>query len=225
MADDPNTGNSGNGPAVPVPGANPAPITPPGPGPGDLPPAARAEILSDLRKHKDENLKLQAKLREIEDEKLKATNQFKELYEREKAARTELEQKMSDFGKKLVLKEKFSAVKDVAVRMGLKKEAMDDLDRVDMEDVVVETTNTGKVNILGADSFVERLKATKPHWFDQKTTAPINSSAPRVTDPAGPVTTQQILEAEKEGRKKGDLTQYRELYNRYRQQQAAAGRR
>jgi hypothetical protein len=225
MADDPNLTPVPNGPIVPPPGTPPTPINPTGPGPGDLPPAARAEILSDLRKHKDENLKLQAKIREIEDEKLKTNNQFKELYEREKTARTELEQKNERIQKAVVLKEKYSAVKDVAVRMGLRKEAMPDLDLIDMEEVVVETTNTGKVNILGADSFVEKLKAIRPHWFDQRTAAPINSSTPRVSDPGGPVTTQQILEAEKEGRKKGDLTQYRELYNRYRQQQAAVGRR
>jgi hypothetical protein len=102
---------------------------------------------------------------------------------------------------------------------------MGDIDLIDLDDVVVETTSTGKVNILGADSFAEKLKTLKPHWFEVKGTTVVNSNTPRVEGSAGPITVEQVLAAEKEGRKKGDLTQYRELYNQYRQQKAGQSRR
>lgn len=112
---------------------------------------------------------------------------------------------------------KFSALKDSALRLGLRKEAIEDLALVALDDVAVESTSTGKINILGAESAAEKLKMLRPHWFSQQTSAQVNTSIPTVSQ-GRKVSIDDIFTAEKEAKKSGDYSGYQKLLNQYRTQ-------
>jgi hypothetical protein len=100
--------------------------------------------------------------------------------------------------------------------LGLRKEAMDDLDMYDLSDVQIEYTNTGKVSVLGADKFAERLKTIKPHWFGSKTNK-INSNSPE-TISGDMITKKQIFDAEKKAKETGDYAPYQRVLSLYKKQ-------
>jgi hypothetical protein len=113
----------------------------------------------------------------------------------------------------IVEDKKFSAVKTAAIQAGIRKDALDDLEFLSLEDVVIETTSTGRHNILGAEQFIAKLKTTRPHWFSSKTRG-INADVPEVTG-ASKVTSQEIIKAENEARKSGDWAPVKKLYEQY----------
>ena len=150
----------------------------------------------------------------------KVLDQLHDLKRREKAAKTELEsrdlQSMKDreeWQKIAELKEqeaaaanerantlqenvtyatKYSAVKDAALKLGLRQEALADLDLVDLEDVLIERTSTGRTNVLGTEKFVQGLKASRPHWFGGNNLN-INATNPQARQVAsGEVTTESV---------------------------------
>lgn len=176
------------------------------------------KVLKELHQHKASARTATEQLEQRKIEDMKKNQQYEALANeyKEKLERAEAEKKRiieSD-----IQSRKYNAVKDSAVRAGIRKEALSDLDLVAMDNVVVETTSTGKINILGADRFVESLKAAKPHWFSSPQAPSVNTDGVRVDGGAGPITPQMILAAETEGRKTGDMSKYRELSKKFQQQ-------
>ncbi len=187
--------------------------------------AAFDRVSNDMHAFKKAAKDAQEKLKAIETEKLTKNNEFKTLYEQEKNAREAAEKTSKDLKDSFINEKKYSAVKAQAMAAGLKPEALDDLDMIDFTDVVVETTSTGKTNVLGVEAQIKKLQAAKPHWFGGKTTPKINSGNPRVIEGAeggDKITVEQVRKAEKEAKKTGDMKPYYNLINRYR---AQSGRR
>lgn len=190
-------------------------------------PKTKAEILQDLTKWKSKARETEAELARLKSQaeeqkmaELRAKEQWKTIAEQReieaKSAREQAERIQSSY----INEKKYSAVRDAVGRLGLRPEAVADLDLVALDDVVIETTSTGKLNVLGAESFAERLKASRPHWFAAPSAPNVNTNGVRVLEPNGPVTPSMIIEAEKAGKKSGDMTQYRDLMKRYRAQGA-----
>lgn len=198
--------------------------------PANAKPPVKEEILADLVKHKNrareleaENIKLKGDQEAARIARMKEGEQWKELatkYENDaKTAQAEAQRIKESF----LGMQKSSAVKNEAVKLGIRKEAMADLDLLSLDDVTIETTSTGKINVLGADSFAEKIKAMKPHWFGGQGAPGVNTTNPGTsTDGTGPVTVAQVLAAEKEAMKTGDRTKYTQLHNKFREQQKAA---
>lgn len=189
---------------------------------------ARADherALADMHRYKREAEKLKQEKEEARSAKLKENNQWKELAEAKeleaKSAREEKERIQNSY----LAEKKYSAVREKCAALGLRPEAVSDLEMLDLESVQIETTSTGRLNVLGAEKFAERLKATKPHWFADKSAPNVNTKGSRVIDSDGPVTPAAILAAEKEGRKSGDMSKYNELVKKYQTQRAAGMRR
>ncbi len=160
-------------------------------------------------------------LKEQEEQKLKETGQWKEAYEREKANREENEQKIQRLNETFVTREKYMAVKSAAHKAGIKSES--DLEYLDLKDVLLETTSTGKINVIGADAFIEKIKTLKPHWFGDKNPPNVNTQTPGVSvDTTGKITTAMILAAEVEGKKSGDMSKYYDLTKKYMLQKKGA---
>jgi len=208
-------------------GADQNPPTPK-PDAGQEPPKApemvsKAElekVLAELHKHKN---KAKALGDQIENEKLnrmKEQNQWKEIAEAKEREAQEAKQSAERLQQSFISEKKFSALRDKCAALGLRPEAVSDLEMLDLSGLVVETTNTGRIEILGADKFATQLKTLKPHWFQDKTVTTVNTNGTRVLDPTGPITTRMILDAEKEGKKSGDMSKYYDLTKKYLAQRA-----
>lgn len=129
-----------------------------------------------VAKEKKEKLELARKLQELEakfdkqaKETLKKQSSYKELaeqYEKE----LEVERgKNQRFSEAYLQDRKLDAVKAAASQAGIRKDAIDDLELlIARADIEVETTSSGRINILGADKFVARLKSQKPYLFETK---------------------------------------------------------
>lgn len=128
----------------------------------------------DQMKAENESLKTQ---------QLTEKENFKELYELEKGKRVEAETKSKSIAENYFNGLKTTAVREVAIKSGILDEAISDINIKDNPLIQTETTSTGNVNIIGADDYIEQLKANKPHWF-RKSGAPIvNNANPEAVNP------------------------------------------
>jgi hypothetical protein len=150
--------------------------------------------LEDQRK---ENLKLKSEL-EIERKKgLLERQNYKELYENESQKRTELEQQNEKLGYLIKQDKKMGAIKNEAAKLGIRDEAIDDLDHYDTSSVIVETTDQGNLNVLGAREFVESLKISKSYLFQDMSAPKVNNGAPQVETERKKLTPMQVVELQK----------------------------
>jgi len=179
---------------------------------------------NDLLKQKAANKELMDRLAALEKDKedtriasMREKEQFKELAEEYKTKLEDAESRQSRLNDAIILDKKISAITQAALQMGIRKEALGDLDLLDLDTVEYETTSTGRVNVLDPKGFVEDLKVTKPHWFGKRS-AKLNSEDPVVIPSDGSVTVEMIRKAEREAKKSGDSSQYLSLVKRYKQQ-------
>lgn len=181
------------------------------------------KVMAELHKHK----KSAATLREEKEaEKLKTMkeqNQWKEIAEAKEREAAEHKTQAEKIQNSFLGERKFNALKDAASKLGLRPEAVSDLEMLDLDPITIETTNTGKINVLGADKFAERLKTLKPHWFGAKTVSGVNGATSQVLDSNAPITAKDIIAAEMAGRKSGDMSAYHATFKKF-QQQRSSGR-
>lgn len=187
-------------------------------------PEDHERALADLNKFKKAAKEAADKLAERERKELEQQSEWKKLYEQEKAAREAAEGKATKLSESVVNEKKYTAVKTAALAAGLRPEAVDDLDMIEFEDVVVESTSTGRFNVHGVENQVKKLQAAKPHWFGGKTAPKINGANPRTVEggDGDEVTVDMVRKAAAEAKKTKDPTKYNELITRYR---AKHGRR
>lgn len=186
--------------------------------PVELKPAARDEMLADLVKLKALNKSYEEKIKADELLNLKKSQDWQKIAEMKEGEAKDALAKADKIQQSYISEKKFSAVKEHAVRLGIRKEALGDLEALSLDDVQVETTSMGRINIVGEASFAERLKTLKPHWFDSKPNTSVNMATPSIISSQGDVTVDMIMQAERDGKKSGDMTLYRELTNKYRTQ-------
>lgn len=187
--------------------------------------ADHERAVADMHKFKKEAEKARQEKKEAAEARMKDQNQWKEIAEAKeneaKEARAEAEQiKISYLGEK-----KFNAVRSKCEALGIRPEAISDLEALDLADIAVETTSTGKINILGADKFATRLKATKPHWLSDKAAPKVNTNGQRVLDTGDAITARDLLKLETEAKKSGDSSKYHEAFKKFQQQRLAGNRR
>ncbi len=89
---------------------------------------------------------------------------------------------------------------------------------IELNGVEIETTNTGKASVIGAEAFAKNLKALKPHWFADKTAPNVNGGSPRVADSGGRITVDDLMAAEKEAQKSQNFAAYKALHAKYQAQ-------
>jgi hypothetical protein len=110
----------------------------------------------------------------------------------------------------------------VAQTLGIRKDALNDLDLLDFDEVIVETTSSGNINIIGADSAVKKLKSERPHWFGSKVGRNVNGNTGDVIDDGiKKLTLKDVRTAEEKARKsrsKDDEDAYKKLLFQYRDQ-------
>lgn len=177
-------------------------------------------VMQDLHKQKEKNRKYEQDRESEKTTRMKEQNQWKELAEAKERENDTLKTENKQIKDSFLNEKKFNEVKSKCAALGLRPEALSDLEMLDLEAVTVETTSTGKVNILGADKFAERLKAMKPHWFADPKAPKVNTDGTRVLDGSTTITARDLLNAEAEGKKTGNMGKYHELHKKYQQQRS-----
>ena len=148
------------------------------------------------------------KLKDIETNQQKSQGKYKELYEAQSNELNDYKGKYEGVLDSVVGDKKLTAVREFALKHNIRSEALEDLDMVDMSSVVVETTDQGRYNVLGADSFVDRLKSSKPHWFKDATAPNLNNNLGSFDGKDKTYSGSELLSLEKK-----DPTLYREIMN------------
>lgn len=189
---------------------------------------ARADhdrALADMKKHKARADKLEQERKTEKETKLKEQNQWQQVAEQKEREALEAKERADRIENSYLGDKKFNAVRSKCEALGIRPEAVSDLEALDLEDIQIETTSTGKINVLGADKFANALKARKPHWFSDKAAPKVNTNGQRVIEGSGELSAADLLKAEAEGKKNGNMQPYYELHKKYQQQRVASSRR
>ena len=177
-----------------------------------------SKALRDLQKYKGRVKELEDAQEQSRISKMREKEQWQDLSSewQQKAEKHEAENKtLKD---SMVYDKKYSAVREFALKAGLRNEALRDLELIDFDDVEVEYTSTGRVNVLNAERAVERIKSSRPHWFGNRRTN-VNSNEPEVVS-GGQVSYNDVYKAEEQARKTGDYAPYKALLNKYKEQRS-----
>lgn len=117
----------------------------------------------------------EARLNAIETERLREKEDFKGLADRTIKERDELKEQLTKSQSTFAETLKFNRVREAALKAGIRPEAMDDLESLDLNEIEVETTSSGRFSVRGADAFVENLKKKKSFWFQDPKAPKFNS--------------------------------------------------
>lgn len=190
--------------------------TQPAPQPEVVEKAEFEKIAKQAAKMKAELEKAKAALEADKIARMKEQNQWKELAEAREREAMEHKSKAEQIQQSYLNEKKFGALHSAVSKLNILPEALSDLDMLDLSSLEIETTSTGKINVLGADKFAERLKAMKPHWFQNKQPPAINGATQTVQDTAAPVTADAALKALKAGK----TEEYQRIMNALMKQKA-----
>jgi hypothetical protein len=131
----------------------------------------------DLFKYKEEASNHKKALDEQRLARLKETQNWEAVAkEKEQEAESE-KQRRQTLESSIIQHQKFSALKTEALKQNMHPSSLEDLELLDLPEINVETTSTGKILVTGADRAIAGLKALRPHWFKQNTPS-INPQAP-----------------------------------------------
>lgn len=188
---------------------------------GKMVPAAELEkVLKQVHELKARTRQFEQERKTLEEQKLEETKEYQKLYEAKKKELEEINNKYSNERKAYVRAEKFRELKAHAEKAGLRKEALDDLDLLDYDDKLqIEYTNTGKHSVIGVESYVEDIKAKKPHWFGSQN-KPFNTATGDVVNGSnnGVLSMPEIIALEKKAKQTKDpkdMQAYEQAFKNY----------
>lgn len=143
------------------------------------------KVLNQMHEQKKRAKQLEGEVEKQKLDKLKEQQNWQEIAKLKEEETEGYKQKLTVISQNLVFDKKFTAIREAALKQGILSTALDDLERVDMSSVIVETTAADgqiRYSIAGADQFVANLKMRKPHWFETKGSR-VNSETPGVISP------------------------------------------
>lgn len=152
----------------------------------------RKQELADIKKQLEEQNK---RLEGFKVQGMKDKEMWKELAETKEKEAEAAKSELSNFKKAYVDNEKFGALKIELMKMGMIPEALNDIGGEWVDLCEVETTSTGRINVLNAKSVAETLKAKKPYFFGKPNTSNVNTQTPSVGgSSSGAITPATVLE-------------------------------
>jgi hypothetical protein len=168
-------------------------------------------VKDDMHRFKDEARKNAEELQKLKDKDMRDKDQWKEYASAKEKEANEYKTKYETVTKSITERAKISQVREAALKLGLVDTAIDDLEMMDLKDVVVETTSTGRINVIGAKAAAERIKSIRPHWFSENRTPNVNGNTPTVMKPGGTgsVSYDELSKLEEAAKKTGDYTEYK----------------
>lgn len=180
--------------------------------------AEKQKLVDEVHKYKNTARELESKSRAEQERILREKGEWQQLAELKDEELKAERERISQIKESLINKEKLNALKDAGRKKGMREEALNDLELFGMDDVQVETTSMGNVNVLGVEGAIERLKLQRPYLFGGNRTN-VNGNMPNVNnDGAGVVTKEELIKLQKEAKKSGDYAAYQKAHNQYRQQ-------
>ncbi len=181
-----------------------------------IPKSELKRVLNDMHKFKSKYRELEEQLKQREVSELRKREEWKQLAEKYEQESQDYRGRFEGLQSALVRDKKISEVKTHALKSGIRQEALADLEMLDLDDVEIETTSTGRYNVLGADKFVNRLKVSRPHWFGRNVGS-VNSKDPEVVK-AQEVSYEKLMKAADQARKTGNYDEYEKMLRKYKEQ-------
>ena len=167
-------------------------------------PKAYEQVANDMHKYKRELKDWQSKakdyeqkLKDIDLQKLEQAEKHKEVADHYKKELEEYKGKYSQTVESIITDRKLTAVERELSKASIDPEFLDiALGMID-DDVIVEATSTGRHNVLGADKFVERLRAERPKMFIDPKAPNINNSTGSYKQ-SGQISAKDLVKLQKE---------------------------
>ncbi len=131
----------------------------------------------DMFKHKEDADKAKKAMDEQRLARLKETQNWEAVAKEKEQEALEEKNRRQALESSIVQHQKFMALKNEALKQNMHPSSLDDLELLDLPEVNVETTSTGKILVTGADRAIANLKTLRPHWFKQNVTS-INPATP-----------------------------------------------
>jgi hypothetical protein len=195
-----------------------------------VPKSAYEGVKGDLHKWKTRAKENEKNLNKLKDEfsalkeRLEGEDDWKTKADRYKSEADEWKGKAQNFQKGLVYTEKHRAVFAELKKLGLRDDAERYLEYEDFEDIEVETTSKGRVEVLGAKDWAANYYNRNKILFESKKSPGVNSSDGRGTGSgeSEKITPSMVVEAERLAKKTGKpehMAEYKkklELYNKQR---------
>lgn len=132
-----------------------------------------------------------------EEERLREQNKWQELAEKYKNERDKAHNDYNQFKGSMVEYQKLNAVRQAALKAGIVEASLDDLELMNLDDVEIETTSSGRLMVHGQDDFVEKLKEMRPHWFKANRPPNINNGVSNDFEPKK-LSMSEIVKLQKE---------------------------
>lgn len=178
------------------------------------------KIQEELRKARDEVKHAKETLKNVDLEQMKAQERWKEISELREKEANEYKDKYEGLNKAVNTDKKMNAIRLAAQDAGIRREAVDDLELYDFPEVFIETTSTGRSQVIGAKEAIENLKVKKPFLFEKRSSS-LNSGSPSVVS-GGSITIEQVKQAQMEYSKtksSAALQKYQDVVQKFRAQQ------
>lgn len=143
--------------------------------------------LNDLHKNKNKARELENALKEKEDllkqmetQRLESEKNYKTLWEKAEANAAAEKKRADETVNSYYHDKKMSKVREIAMASGIRKEALEDLEMLDTNSIIIEKTDHGNVMVHGVEDFVNDLKVKKKWWFESSKAPVINGGQPGV---------------------------------------------
>lgn len=179
-------------------------------------PKAYDEVKADMLKYKQklkgleqENERLLEEKKTLETKNLQDQNQYKTLYEKITEENKILKKSLTEVKTGFIENEKLREIEMKALTSGLKPKALELLRNIasGTEDVVVEITNTGRTQVVGVESYIEKLKQQYADVLFVDGKAPnINTNVPNTQVTTKSWTGKELLELQRK-----DPAQYQKV--------------
>lgn len=174
--------------------------------------------LADMHKYKQQVREMSQASQAEKERLMREQENWKGLAELKEQELNEHKEKLEAIQNSLVKREKFNALEKAARAAGIRDEAINDLEYFGMDKLQVETTSTGRVNVLGVEGAIANLKLSRPYMFGGQKTV-VNGNVPNVNNSdSGVVSEKDLIKLSNDARKSGDYTEYEKAFKQYRQQ-------
>lgn len=157
-------------------------------------------IVNELNTYKTKAVELENRFKNQELEAAKTNQEWQKVAELHEKTAKEYEDKFTRFKSAVVQDKKLSAIREEAIRNGVRKESITDLGILDYPEVKLDTDNDGNFIVEGADKAIQRLKTLRPHWF-QSDAPKVNAQSPSVTGAGNSTSWDDLKKLESEYKK------------------------
>lgn len=214
LRDEKGDGEGDTPPTPPTEGEKP-PVDPP-PAPEMVSKSELDKVLADMHRYKSKSKELEDKIKNEEIEAAKKAGEWQRVAELKENEAKLANERAERLDKSYLDEKKYAALREEALRSGIRKEALPDLDLIDFTELETETLPTGRVTVKGADKAILKLKTLRPHWFGAKTPS-VNANSPDVISPKK-VSYADLVTAEKNAKATGDYKEYHRLIMEFKKQ-------